>query len=49
VFVFKVKSLIWKVRTQGLRSRKYAFNTLNDHFEGKHNAVNGLYGQTLTS
>ena len=26
---------------------KCEFTTVNDHFEGKHNADSGLYGQTL--
>ena len=28
---------------------KCEFTTVNDHFEGKHNADSGLYGQTLIS
>jgi len=41
---------VQKVCYQGLRSPKnVSLHFVNDHFEGKHNADSGLYGQTLIS
>jgi len=43
--VFGSKSLLLRL----VQSEKCEFTTVNDHFEGKHNADSGLYGQTLTA